>query len=430
MPDLNQIPATIPGYDPESMPLDAALAAIRSPLTPVDGTDTVALRDALDRMVAADIISPIDVPAHDNSAMDGYALRSADLREDAESRLALVGTSLAGHPFDGALRAGQCVRIMTGAMMPSGADTVVMQEVVSIANERVIVPAGQKHDANRRRAGEDLARGSVALAAGRRVRAADLGLLGSLGLREVAVRRRLKVAFFSTGDELGTAGDTLGTSSGPLRAGQVYDSNRESLHGMLTRLGCEAIDLGIVRDDPAALELAFRKGVASADVVISSGGVSVGDADYIRPMMERLGEVLFWKLALRPGRPMAFGRLANAGKHALLFALPGNPVATMVTFYLLVRPALLALMGQRDVDLPMLPALAQQAMAKRPGRTEVLRGVIELRDGEWRVRTTGAQGSGMLSSMSQANCLIVLEHERDEVKAGERVEVLLFEGLV
>jgi molybdopterin molybdotransferase len=423
MPDLKQLPAAIPGYDPESMPLDAALAAIRSPLQAVDGIETVALRNALDRVVAADVISPIDVPAHDNSAMDGYALRGADLREDAESRLSLVGTSLAGHPFDGALRAGQCVRIMTGAMMPSGADTVVMQEVTSHANERVIIPAGQKPGGNRRLAGEDLARGSVALAAGTRVRAADLGLLASLGLQTVQVRRRLKVAFFSTGDELGTSGDSLAP-------GQVYDSNRESLHGMLTRLNCEAIDLGIVRDDPAALELAFRKGVMAADVVISSGGVSVGDADYIRPMMERLGEVLFWKLALRPGRPMAFGRLDNAGRHALLFALPGNPVATMVTFYLLVRPALLALMGRTDTDLPMLPALAQEPMSKRPGRTEVLRGVVELRDGEWRVRTTGAQGSGMLSSMSQANCLIVLDHERDEVKAGERVEVLLFEGLV
>lgn len=423
MPDLKQIPTAIPGYDPESMPLDAALAAIRAPLQAIEGTENVPLRDALERIVAADVISPIDVPAHDNSAMDGYALRSADLREDAESRLSVVGASLAGHPFDGALRAGQCVRIMTGAMMPSGADTVVMQEAVSIANERVIVPAGQKPGANRRRAGEDLTRGSVALHAGTRMRAADLGLLGSLGLKTVEVRRRLKVAFFSTGDELGSPGQ-------PLQAGQVYDSNRESLHGMLTRLGCEAIDLGMVRDDPSALELAFRKGVASADVVISSGGVSVGDADYIRPMMERLGEVLFWKLALRPGRPMAFGRLANAGRHALLFALPGNPVATMVTFYLLVRPALLALMGQRDTDLPMLPALAQESMAKRPGRTDVLRGVVELRDSEWRVRTTGAQGSGMLSSMSQANCLIVLEHERDEVKAGERVDVLLFEGLV
>ena len=402
------------GYDPDALRVDKACEAIRSCLTPISETEKVPSREALGRVLAQDIVPEINVPAHDNSAMDGYAVRFSDL----DKPLREIGTALAGKPFSGKLGPGECVRIMTGAVMPEGADTVVIQEVVKKEGERIVVPHGQKKAQNVRYAGEDLAKGKPVLHPGQLVRPAELGLIASLGIAEVNVKRRLRVAFFATGDELASIG-------APLKEGEVYDSNRYTLHGMLTRLGVVLVDMGVVRDRPQDLENAFKKGSALADVVITTGGVSVGEADFVRELMAKLGEVLFWKIAMRPGRPMAFGKIGNA----FLFGLPGNPVAVMVTFYQFVRDALLFTSGREGAEVPLLKASAAENLRKVPGRTEYQRGILFRESGEWTVRTTGQQGSGVLRSMSEANCFIVLEHERGSVKAGEPVSVQLFEGL-
>jgi molybdopterin molybdotransferase len=357
--------------------------------------------------------------------MDGYALCHADLNTSEDTVLRLVGSAFAGKQFDGKLGKGECVRIMTGAVMPRGANTVVIQEIVRVEDDTVRIPAGQKQGQNRRLAGEDLAAGKPVLKAGQAIGPAELGLIASLGLAEVAVRRRLRVAFFSTGDELASVGSEL-------KPGEVYDSNRYTLHGMLSRLNCDLIDMGVVRDDPASLERALKAAASDADAVITSGGVSVGEADFIRELLDKLGEVVFWKIAMKPGRPMAFGKIAHAGKEAHFFGLPGNPVAVMVTFYQFVRDALLTLSGRSDgVALPLLQAPCTAAIKKAPGRTEFQRGrLTHDAQGQWSVRPTGAQGSGVLRSMSEANCFIVLEHERASVHPGEPVQVQLFDGLV
>ena len=411
---IAQTVSCLDGYDPDALRVDKARAAIRSCLSPVVQTENVSVKDALGRVLAQDIVPQIDVPAHDNSAMDGYAVRFSDI----EKPLREIGTALAGKPFAGKLGAGECVRIMTGAVMPEGADTVVIQEVVKQEGNRIIVPPGQKKAQNVRYAGEDLSKGRAVLHPGQVLRPAELGLIASLGIGKVNVKRKLRVAFFATGDELASIG-------APLKEGEVYDSNRYTLHGMLARLGVEIIDMGVVRDDPAQLDKAFRNAAEKADVIITTGGVSVGEADFVKQLMAKLGEVLFWKIAMRPGRPMAFGKVGNA----FLFGLPGNPVAVMVTFYQFVRDALLYLSGRSDDPLPMLRAASAENLRKVPGRTEYQRGIVFSEGGEWRVRTTGQQGSGVLRSMSEANCFIVLEHERGPVKAGEPVSVQLFEGL-
>ena len=422
MSTLAEIISCLSDYDPDALPVARANEVIRSFVAPVAETETLFLRDGLGRVLAGDIVSPIDVPAHDNSAMDGYAVRSADLPAGAAVTLTEIGTAYAGKAFSGRVAQGQCVRIMTGAVMPEGADTVVIQEMASAQGKRITVPPGQEPGQHRRLAGEDLQRGKPALRAGTLIRPSELGLIGSLGIGEVEVKRRLRVAFFSTGDELRSIGE-------PLAAGEVYDSNRHTLYGMLARLGCEVIDLGVVRDDPALIENTFVK-AASADAVITSGGVSVGEADFTRQMMARLGDVVFWKIAMRPGRPMAFGRIEAKGRSAFLFGLPGNPVAVMVTFYHFVRGALLHMMGRRDTELPLLRVRYETALRKKPGRTEFQRGILRNHDGEWTVRLTGAQGSGILRSMAEANCFVVLQHEQGSVKAGDLVDVMLMDGLV
>jgi molybdopterin molybdotransferase len=424
MTPLAQIVSCMDDYDPNALPVETAKRIVRSFLAPVQGIERVAVRAALGRVLAADVVSTLDVPAHDNSAMDGWAVRGADLASDGPTALTEVGTAFAGRAFHGEVGPGECVRIMTGAVMPPGCDTVVIQEVVKVDGARIVVPPGQKTGQNRRFAGEDLAKGRAVLLAGHPVSAADLGLIASLGLAEVSVRRRLRVAFFSTGDELASVGTPLGE-------GQVYDSNRYTLYGMLARLGVEIVDMGVVRDDPQALENGFREAVECADAVITSGGVSVGEADFTRELLGRMGEVLFWKIAMKPGRPMAFGRVESGGRSAHFFGLPGNPVAVMVTFYAFVREALLALAGRTgELALPLVQVPCTTALKKNPGRTEYQRGVLS-RDEQGRpsVRLTGQQGSGVLRSMSEANCLIVLEHERGSVKPGDPVSVLLFEGL-
>jgi len=409
------------------LPVAAARAAIASALRPVTGTETVALRDALSRVLSSDVVSPIAVPANDNSAMDGYALRGADLLADQPTALrALPGAVFAGAADGGTLGAGECVRIMTGAVMPLGADTVVPIELCLVDGQLVTLQAGVlRAGDNRRQRGEDLALGGVALAAGRVLRPADLGLLASLGLATATVRRRLRVALFSTGDELCTPGQPLGP-------GQIYDSNRYSLLGALHRLGIDVLDLGLVPDDPVQLQAAIDRAIAEADAVVTSGGVSMGDADYIRELLAERGEVAFWQVAMRPGRHFAFGPLhGEAGKTAYLFALPGNPVAALVTFYAFVHDALLTLAGATPAALPRLTVKSAVAIRKRPGRTEFQRAIVShAAGGGWQARTTGAQGAGILSSMSQANALLVLGHEQGSVAAGEDVEVWLFDGLV
>ena len=387
-------------------------------------TRLVPLHEALQRVLGADVVAPFDVPAHDNAAMDGYALRGADLLEGAPARLRVAGRALAGHAFAGELPAQACVRIMTGAVMPPGCDTVVPQELCRESGGELHIPPGAVRAGDHvRRRGEDLAAGRPALHEGRVLRAADLGLAASLGIGELPLRRRLRVAFLSSGDELRSIGQTLD-------AGCIYDSNRHTLWAMLARLGCEPLDLGLVPDQPELLEAAMRRGCEQADVVISSGGVGVGDADHLGRTMARLGDVSFRQVALRPGRPLACGLLRCERGHTVLLGLPGNPVAVMVAFYVLVRELLLRFMGASPAALPMLRAVAAQALRKRPGRTEYQRATLRrLPDGRWEAASTGNQGSGVLHSMSQADGLLVLEHQRGNVAAGEEVDFLPFDGL-
>ncbi|MYM73364.1 molybdenum cofactor guanylyltransferase [Duganella sp. FT134W] len=412
--------------DPAALPVDQAQRLIFDRITAVEATETLPLLNALDRVLAADIISPINVPAYDNSAMDGYALRGADLPADGAAPVTFknIGIAYAGHPFTQAPQQNECIRIMTGAAIPPGCDSVLPQELAAaIDGDQVTIAANAiRAGANLRRAGEDLPQGGIAIAAGKLLRPADLGLIASLGIANVTVRRKLRVAFFSTGDELRSVGEKL-------EAGCVYDSNRYTLFGMLQRLGCDIIDMGVVRDDPHALETALREAAKTADAIITSGGVSEGAADYTRDIMALLGDVAFWKLAMRPGRPLAFGKVQAEQDSAWLFGLPGNPVAVMVSFYLFARPALLRMMGA-DSKLQTMQARATDTIRKRPGRTEYQRGIVSTAaDGAPQVRLTGAQGSGILSSMTEANCIVVLHHAQANVAAGQLVDVLLFDGL-
>ncbi len=409
-------------YAPENCTLSAAEARARmlAEVAPIAGREFVPLRSALGRILAADIVAPHDVPAHDNSAMDGYAVSFDSLSTESETRLNVVGTAFAGSAFSGLVGKGQAVRIMTGAVLPAGADTVVVQEATRVEDGAVFVPAGQKQGQNTRRAGEDLARGAVALAAGKRVGPAELGLIASLGVGEVAVRRRLRVAFFSTGDELASIGT-------PLAPGQIYDSNRYTLHGLLTRPGADIIDLGVVPDVPEALEAALREAAGLADAIITTGGVSVGEADFVREILAKVGEVSFWKLNIKPGRPMAFGKVGDAW----LFGLPGNPVAVMVSYTQFALDALLRLSGVDPLpESPLLTATAANAIKKQPGRREYLRGTVAAVDGRWQAKTTGNQGSGVLRSMSEANCFVVLPEDCAGVQSGDGVAVQLFDGLL
>jgi molybdopterin molybdotransferase len=424
MPELGPSPLMTGG---DSLDVAAARAAIAAAIRPIDGRETLPLRQALGRVLAEDVISPIDVPAHDNSAMDGYAFAGSALADGAETVLRVAATVHAGDVPTMTTAPGDCVRIMTGAVMPPGLDTVVPQELCRLDGGRIhIAPGTLRAGDNRRLRGEDLSRGRPAVAAGRRLRPADLGLIASLGIAEVAVVRRLRVALFSTGNELRTLGQ-------PLDAGCIYDSNRYSLMGALERLDVEVIDLGLVRDDPEALAATLDEAIARADVVLTSGGVSVGDADFTKDLLARRGEIAFWKVAMRPGRPFAFGplRRAEQADAAWLFALPGNPVAALVTFYAFVRDALLTLGGATPQPLPVLRARCTTPVRKRPGRTEFQRGIVSPgADGRWEVRLTGTQGAGVLRSMSEANALVVLGHAQGSVTAGDEVEVWLFDGLV
>lgn len=418
---LDDIISRLEGYDPAALPVDSALEIIAHVARPVRGIERVAIRDAHDRVLAHDLLSPIDVPAHDNSAMDGYAVVSADLLPDTDTRLPVAGTVLAGQPRPGRLEPGHALRIMTGAVMPDGADMVVPQELTRAAGDHeVSIAPGQQAGQHLRRRGEDLRAGTPALRAGRRIGPADLGLIASLGVAEVPVRRRPRVAFFSSGDELRSIGEPLGD-------GQIYDSNRYTIHAMLRRLGCDILDLGVVPDRPEAIEDAVATAAAEADAIISSGGVSVGAADHTRAIMGRLGDVRFWTIAMRPGRPMAFGHVDGA----LYFGLPGNPVAVMVTFLFFAQPALRRLMGETVAPHPLLRAISRTPFRKRPGRTEYQRGVLGRDEsGRMTVAVTGQQGSGVLRSMSEADCIVVLHHDQGPVAVGDPVDCIVFRGLL
>lgn len=412
--------------DGEDLTVEQARESMRDSVCTAQEAEVVSLRDALGRVLAEDAISPIAVPAHDNSAMDGFALRGANIAASGDTTLKIVGAAYAGHPYQGAIGHGECIAITTGAVMPSDCDTVVPHEAATKTTaDRILIPANAvKPGANRRRAGEDLARGQIALKQGKILRPADLGLLASLGVAEVMVKRKLRVAYFSTGDELRSPGESLAP-------GCIYDSNRHTVIGMLNRLGCDVIDLGLIKDDQSALENALRKACAQADAVITSGGVSAGEADYTKKIMQRLGTFSFWKIAMRPGRPLAFGSISQDGKTAWLFGLPGNPVAAMASFYFCVRDALLKMMGADCPPLPVFRATTQSAIRKKPGRVEYQRGILSMNEnGLPQVRITGSQSSGILRSMSEANCMIVLPHNSDSVTAGDEVAVVVFEGLV
>jgi len=405
-----------------ALTVEEALRRIEAAVQPVSGIEKLALRSALGRILAEDIPSPIDVPAHTNSAVDGYALINADLPAGETTKRRVIGTSWAGRPFDRRVQAGECVRIMTGAVLPTGANTVVMQEQVQIEGDTMRTAAKLQTGENVRAAGEDLARGQRALAAGKQILPPDLGLLASIGLAEIPVRRRLRVAFFSTGDELRSIGQ-------PLAPGEIYDSNRYTLYGMLTRLGVDILDLGVVRDDRAATQQAFLDAAANADVIITSGGVSVGDADYVKETLETLGEIGFWQISMKPGRPLAFGRVRDA----IFFGLPGNPVSVMVTFYQFVEPALRRMMGQSDARqaAATFKVRCVSRLHKRPGRTEFQRGILERGDaGELVVRATGQQGSGILRSMSAGNCFVILPRDSGNVEPGTLVDVQPFHGIL
>jgi molybdopterin molybdotransferase len=430
MKTLEQIAAELQGYDPQSLSVDAVAAFVRELVQPIEETQKLGLFDSLDRVLAEDLICPLDVPPHDNSAMDGFALAGEQLqRAERELVLRIRGTALAGQAWRGSVAPGECVKIMTGAIMPAGCDTVVPQEMTQLSGDgqSVRIPCGLLRPGdNRRLRGEDLQRGQAALRRGERLGPARLGLAASLGVGMLRTYRPLRVAYFSTGSEI------LSLGQAP-REGAVYDSNRYTVFGMLTGLGCQVLDLGVVSDDPPQLEAAFRQAAAQADVIISSGGVSVGEADFTKAMMKQLGDVAFWRVAMRPGRPMAVGRIRDeaSGRHALLFGLPGNPVAVMVTFLAFVRPALLQMMGCTDAAPPLLRARSSQAIKKKPGRTEYQRGWVGCgRDGVPEVSLTGNQGSGILSSMAQANGLIVLHHGQGSVMPGDMVDVMMFEGTI
>ncbi len=455
MKTLAQIGAELQGYDPQALAADDVLHFLEQLVTPVQDTEDVPLFEALGRVLSSNVISPFDVPPHDNSAMDGYSFDGQQLGDKPLS-LQVIGTAFAGKAWQGTCTKGQCVKIMTGAIMPTGLDTVVPQEFVASAGQTIAIPPNiLKPGDNRRHRGEDLMQGKAALLKGELLTPARIGLVASLGLKTVACFRKLKVAYFSTGDEILSLGELP-------REGAVYDSNRYVVFGLLTRMGCQVIDMGVVRDDPAALKDAFALAASQADAIITSGGVSVGEADHTKAMMRELGDVEFWRIAMRPGRPMAVGRiekpdfvpfssiksayspnnkgagsyqnssdLRNASTDCILFGLPGNPVAVMVTFLAFVRPALLKMMGAIAVKQVLLKARSSEPMRKKAGRTEYQRGWVSTApDGACQVKTTGNQGSGVLSSMAQANGLIVLHHAQGNVAIGDAVDVLMFDGAI
>jgi molybdopterin molybdotransferase len=415
---LNQLaanPSCMDDYDPNAMSVQQARTFIQQFLNPVVETELLAIRESLGRILAEDIVSPSNVPNHNNSAMDGFAFKYSE----GVKLIKVIGTAFAGRPFEGEVKASECVKIMTGAVIPKGADTVVMQEKTVNKGEYINVLEAPKQGSNVRLAGEDLKSGETILSKGHQLQAADLGLLASLGVAKVLVNRQLKVAFFSTGDELVSVGK-------PLEQGQIYDSNRYTIYGMLSQLNVHISDLGVVPDQPDLLEKTLLDAANHHDVVITSGGVSVGEADYMKALLGKHGQVLFWKINMKPGRPLAYGKVG----HAHYFGLPGNPVSAMVTFYQFVRQALLLLMGKTVKPTPMFVVECTESIKKGKGRTEFQRGILFEESGTWKVKPLSSQGSGILSSMSKANCFIVLDETIGDCAPGTQVNIQPFEGVI
>ena len=400
--------------------VDEARQRLMDAMTPIQGRERLTIRQALNRVLAEDVLSTMDVPPFSNSAMDGYALRSEDIPASGSKTLHMVGSSFAGKPYDGQVGANECIRIMTGAVMPDGADTVVMQENVAVDGQDIEINERIRAGENRRDAGEDIATGDILLSAGTRLTPADIGLLASTGVSETSVHRKLRVAFFSTGDELRPVGSQL-------EPGEIYDSNRYTLYGVLERMGTEWLDMGVIPDQRDAVYNALLEAAEIADVILTSGGVSVGEADFVTEALQQLGEVQFWKVAMKPGKPLATGTIGKAR----FFGLPGNPVSAMATYYQFVQPALHLLMGTTPPEPLIIEVPSAVKLKKSPGRLEYQRGILE-RDsnGQYQVRGTGKQGSHILTSMSQANCFIILPAECAGVEAGEPVQVQPFAGMI
>jgi len=418
---IQRDPSCADDYDPASITVEEARANALDNIDPITGSEKISIRECLNRVLAEDIYSPIQVPGHDNSAMDGYAIAGSDLPDKDVKSYRIIGTAFAGTPFTEACNAGEVVRIMTGAVIPEGCDTVVMQEhVEAVDNTTVKIGEGHQKGQNVRQAGEDIAKGSVVITKGWRITPADLGILASLGIGEMKIYRRPRVAFFSTGDELRSVGETLGP-------GDIYDSNRYTLYGMLKRLDVDILDMGVIKDNPDALREAFQQASEMADIIITSGGVSVGEADYIKTILEEMGDITFWKVGMKPGRPLTFGKINNAQ----FFGLPGNPVSVMVTFYQFVQPAIHYLASGIAQYPASLNATCASSLRKRPGRFEFQRGIYEQnKNGELSVSKTGHQGSGVLTSMSHANCFILLPVEATSVEPGEIVQIQPFNGFI
>ena len=401
--------------DAGAMSVQEALNTMLAQITPVSECVTVSLANSQGHILAEDVLSPLNMPPFDNSAMDGYAFRFAEWVEG--QALAIAGTVLAGQPFSGDIPAGACLRIMTGAQVPAGLDTVIMQEHTAQTSEGVLFTQPPKAKTNIRYLGEEIRTGDVVLKAGSRLHARALPLLATLGLPEVNVHRRLKVAIFSTGDELKLPGTSL-------QAGEIYDSNRYGIEAMLNRMGIECLNLGIIPDDPAQLRDTFMQAAQSADAIITSGGVSVGEADYTKDLLLELGEVGFWSVAMKPGKPFAYGQI----REKYFFGLPGNPVSAFVTFYQLVQPALRKLAGEISVAPLRIPAIAEHNFRSAKNRVDFQRGLISVNaDGLITVRSTGAQGSGMFTSLCAANCFVIVEKD---VPAGSFVTIELFNEIV
>lgn len=405
---------------PSLLTVEETLELIKNGIKHIENVQTQAIRDALGNTLAEDVISSINVPPHRNSAMDGYAIQSKDLENTGDIQLKVIGTSFAGAPFEGKVSKTECIRIMTGAMMPEGSDTVVMQEDTKRNDNVIEINNQHKAGQNVRHPGEDIQEGSVVLKAGKQISPADLGLLSSIGIAEVKTYRKPKIAFFSTGDELKSLGETL-------RPGDIYDSNRYTLHGMLKKMDVEIVDLGVIADDKALIQQTLEKAAQSADMILTSGGASVGEADYVSEILAEIGQVNFWKIAMKPGKPLAFGHINETP----YFGLPGNPVSVMATCYLFVQPAIEYLKGQKETHHLSLKAKCLNLLKKAPGRTDFQRGILKQdENGELTVDTTGMQGSHILTSMSIANCFIVIPQQSGNIEAGETVEVLPFNGIL
>jgi len=400
--------------------IDDALDRIKIAVSPINSTEKLALKNALGRVLAEPVYSPINIPHDRNAAMDGYAFASRDMAEGQAFTLSLAGTSWAGRPFQGQMQAGQCVRIFTGAVVPEQADSVIMQEHVQVQGQVIHFPADTRAQQNVRKIGEDVKQGACLMAEPKKLTAVDLGLLASAGIDEVTVKRQLKIAYFSTGDELTALGEAL-------EPGKIYDSNRAMLGGLLLDPAYSVTDLGVIPDNKQLLEDSFIEASLNYDVIITTGGASVGEADYVKEILQSCGEVNFWKIGIKPGKPLAFGKIGQCW----FFGLPGNPVAVVVTFDQIVAPALRQLSGVPSFKALRFNATCTSALKKSPGRQEYQRGILSQNEnGEFLVASAGRQGSHILSSMSQSNCYIVLAEACKGVQAGDKVIVEPFSLLI